>query len=145
MLPLLFNNLLRHQIQLWVELLPILLDGQGLQLCLQATCLIPALFTTGCNQLKGQKQRPFGFNAFELGQLLRFVVQTAHVFHHRLVAIAQETFVSVGSSQLAAAPAGRALRPLRLSACVSRCDAPGHRRVSPPLLLVILHASLVLG
>ena len=99
-----FQGLLRHHIQLWIQLLTVLLHGQWFQPFMPMAGVVPAFFAAGGEQFVGQKQGPFRFDSLEGGQLIALVMQPADVFHHGLVAVTEESLVAIGTAEFAANP-----------------------------------------
>ena len=93
---------LRHQVELGQLGHPVPINGQAVELVAPAPGLRPAPFAAGRHQLIGDKQRPFAFNALELGQLFALVVEPRVVLNHGLVTIAVEALVAIGAAQLLA-------------------------------------------
>ena len=107
--PFLIDGTGRDLIKLGVETFPVLFNGQGLELAVQAPGLLPASFAACGHQFEGQKQRPLRLDSFKGGELLWFVVQAVDVFHRRLVTIPEEAFVAIGPAEFPSNPPAGAL------------------------------------
>ena len=96
------NGRLSHQIKLRQQGHPLHLHAQLRQAPPPAPRLLPTLLATGGQQFVGQEEGPLALDVLKLRQFLRLIVQAAHVFDHRLVAIAAEALVAVGAPEVLA-------------------------------------------